>query len=85
MKIPPFRIRAADGGIKRFRPRGSRAILRPVFTDIALFLPRKNLTALLVALVVGNPALAFAKPGASFPDGYTVVIASPDGEAFEPS
>jgi len=64
MKIPPFRIPAANGGIKRFRPRAARAILRPVFTDIPLFFSRKNLSALLGALVVGLPALALARPPA---------------------
>jgi predicted aspartyl protease len=60
MKIPLLRIPATKRGIKRFRPRDARAILRPVFTDIALFFSRK--TALLVALVVSLPALALAKP-----------------------
>jgi predicted aspartyl protease len=62
MKIPPFRIPAAKGGIKRFRPRDARAILRPVFTGIPLFFSRK--TALLGALLVGIPALALARPPA---------------------
>jgi predicted aspartyl protease len=35
-----------------------------VFTDIPLFFSRKNITALFVALVVGNPALALARPPA---------------------
>jgi predicted aspartyl protease len=35
-----------------------------VLTDIALFFSRKNLTALLVALVLGNPALALVRPPA---------------------
>jgi predicted aspartyl protease len=61
MKIPQFRIPAARGGIKRFRPRDARAILRRVFTGIALLLSRKNLTALLVALVAGIPLPALAR------------------------
>jgi predicted aspartyl protease len=42
----------------------ARAILRPVFTGIALVFSRKNLTALLVALVAGLPSLALARPPA---------------------
>src|SRR5438105_4456147 len=38
-----------------------RAIVRPVFTGIALFFTRKNLTALLVALVAALPLLALAR------------------------
>jgi predicted aspartyl protease len=40
---------------------GPRAIVRPVFTGIALFFSRKNLTALLVGLVAGLPLLARAR------------------------
>jgi predicted aspartyl protease len=61
MEIPPFRIPAAERGIKRFRPRDARAILRPVFTGIPLFFWRKNVAALLVALVAGLPTLAIAR------------------------
>src|SRR5438552_5373473 len=41
---------------------GVRAIIRPVFTSIALFFSRKNLAALLVPLVAGLPLLALARP-----------------------
>ena len=64
MKIPSFRIPAAEGGIKRFHPCDARAILRPVFTDFPPFISRKNLAALLVTLVVGLPALTLARPPA---------------------
>jgi predicted aspartyl protease len=64
MKIPLFRILAANGGIKRFRPHEARAILRRVFTGLPFFSSRKNVAALLVALVVGIPALALARPRA---------------------
>jgi len=43
---------------------GARAIIRPMFTGIALFFSRKNLVALLVALVAGLPLLALARPPA---------------------
>src|SRR5436190_1151969 len=38
-----------------------RAIIRPVFTGIALFFSRKNLSALLAGLVGGLPLLALAR------------------------
>ena len=61
MEIPPFRIPAAERGIKRFRPRDARAIVRPVFTGIPLFFSRKNVAALLVTLVASLPAVALAR------------------------
>lgn len=47
-----------------FHKGGARAILRPVFTRIAVLFSRKSLVALLLALVSGNPSLVLAKPPA---------------------
>ena len=55
---------AAPREINCFRPGDARAILRPVFNGIAIGFSRKNLAALLAALVAGIPLPALARPPA---------------------